>query len=45
MEYLRSAKQEICYTFKGESLEKYEPFDTLQGFQYVKIVDLHQWYQ
>jgi alpha-L-rhamnosidase len=34
---LRSAKQEIRYTFRGEGTETYEPHFTFQGFRYVKI--------
>ena len=34
---LRSAKQEITYIFKGDSVETYEPHFTFQGFRYLKI--------
>ncbi len=34
---LRTAKQEIIYTFKGEGIEEYEPHFTFQGFRYVKV--------
>ncbi|NOU92330.1 Bacterial alpha-L-rhamnosidase [Paenibacillus sp. LMG 31456] len=34
---LRSAKQTITYTCKGEGTESYEPRFTFQGFQYVKV--------
>ncbi len=36
---LRSAKQEIRYTFKGEGVETFEPHFTFQGFRYLKISD------
>jgi alpha-L-rhamnosidase len=35
---LRTAKQEITYIFKGDSVETYEPHFTFQGFRYLKIV-------
>jgi len=35
---LRTAKEEITYIFKGDTLETYEPHFTFQGFRYVKIV-------
>lgn len=34
---LRSAKQTIRYTCKGEGVEEYEPHFTFQGFRYVKV--------
>lgn len=34
---LRTAKQEITYIFRGDSLETYEPHFTFQGFRYLKI--------
>jgi alpha-L-rhamnosidase len=34
---LRTAKQEITYIFKGDSVETYEPHFTFQGFRYLKI--------
>jgi alpha-L-rhamnosidase len=34
---LRTAKEEITYIFKGDSVENYEPHFTFQGFRYVKI--------
>jgi alpha-L-rhamnosidase len=35
---LRTAKQQITYIFKGDSIETYEPHFTFQGFRYLKIV-------
>jgi len=35
---LRSAKQEITYVFRSDSVETYEPHFTFQGFRYLKIV-------
>ncbi len=34
---LRSARQEVRYTFKGEGIETFEPHFTFQGFRYVKV--------
>lgn len=34
---LRSAKQNIRYTLKGESIETFEPRFTFQGFRFVKL--------
>ncbi|MDC7241648.1 MAG: family 78 glycoside hydrolase catalytic domain, partial [Spirochaetales bacterium] len=34
---LRSARQQIEYTLKGEETEVYEPFFSFQGFRYVRI--------
>lgn len=34
---LRSAKQEVVYTLKGEGMEIYEPKFTFMGFRYVSI--------
>ena len=36
-ENMRSAKNEITYTFKGEGEETYRPVFTFQGFRYVRI--------
>ena len=36
-ENLRSAKQTIQYTLKGEGVEVYEPHFTFQGFRYVAV--------
>ncbi|MFZ9660902.1 MAG: family 78 glycoside hydrolase catalytic domain, partial [Chitinophagaceae bacterium] len=36
-ENLRSAKQQIQYTLKGDGWESYEPHFTFQGFRFVKI--------
>lgn len=35
---LRTAKQEIQYVFKSDSIETYEPHFTFQGFRFLKIV-------
>ncbi len=35
---LRTAKQEITYVFKSDSVESYEPHFTFQGFRYLKVV-------
>jgi alpha-L-rhamnosidase len=35
---LRTAKQEITYVFKGDSVETYEPHFTFQGFRFLKVV-------
>ncbi|GAA3959391.1 glycoside hydrolase family 78 protein [Mucilaginibacter dorajii] len=35
---LRTAKQEITYVFKSDSVETYEPHFTFQGFRFMKIV-------
>ena len=37
VENLRSAKQTITYTAKGEGMETYEPHFTFQGFRYVAV--------
>ena len=37
-ENLRSAKQTITYTLKGEGVEHFEPHFTFQGFRYVSVV-------
>ena len=34
---MRSAKNEIFYTFKGEGVETYRPWFTFQGFRYVRL--------
>lgn len=36
---LRSAKQKIEYTFKGNNTESYAPLFTFMGFRYLKIED------
>jgi alpha-L-rhamnosidase len=36
---LRSAKQKVEYTFKGNDIETYEPHFTFQGFRYVAVTD------
>ncbi|MGY3052439.1 alpha-L-rhamnosidase [Pedobacter sp. UYEF25] len=36
-ENLRSAKQLITYTLKGDAEETYEPHFTYQGFRYIKL--------
>lgn len=38
-ENLRSAKQIISYTLKGNETEVYEPHFTFQGFRYIKLVE------
>jgi alpha-L-rhamnosidase len=37
VENLRSARQTITYTAKGEGVETYEPHFTFQGFRYVAV--------
>lgn len=37
IENLRSAKQQIQYTLKGEGTEIFEPHFTFQGFRFVKV--------
>ena len=34
---LRSAKAQLSYTLKGDSIETYEPHFTFMGFRYVKV--------
>ncbi|MDN5287137.1 MAG: alpha-L-rhamnosidase [Mucilaginibacter sp.] len=34
---LRTAKQEITYVFKDDSVETYEPHFTFQGFRFLKV--------
>jgi alpha-L-rhamnosidase len=36
-ENLRSAKQMVAYTLKGDGVEVYEPYFTFQGFRYVAV--------
>ena len=38
-ENLRTAKQKLEYTFKGDGVETYEPHFSFQGFRYVEITD------
>lgn len=35
---LRTAKQEITYVFKDDSVETFEPHFTFQGFRFLKVV-------
>lgn len=38
---LRTAKQKITYTLKGEGAETFEPRFTFQGFRYIRLEGFH----
>ena len=35
---LRKARQTVCYTLRGDGIERFEPHFSYQGFRYVEVV-------